>query len=92
MEYRELSHYQRNTMNELQNLVRMQEEANRPVPPPTRRQEQEPRRNVRQLVQYFEANPIPPYRPIPAFFAKVPGVLNRMISHTPLKNLNICYC
>ena len=46
------------TNGELENLVRMREEAKRSIPTP--------RRNVQQLVQYFEANPIPPYRPIPA--------------------------
>ena len=45
------------TNGELKNLVRMREEARCSIP--------SPRRNVQQLVQYFEANPIP-YRPIPA--------------------------
>ena len=43
---------------ELKNLVQVREEARRPIPTP--------RRNVRQLIQYFENNPIPPDRPIPA--------------------------
>ena len=46
------------TMSELQNLVNIREEANRPIPAP--------RRNVQQLIQYFEDNPIPPFKPIPA--------------------------
>ena len=65
------------TTSELQNLVRMREEARpiptvkgreeRPIPAPRRRTPiPTPRRNVRQLVQCFEANPIPSYRPIPA--------------------------
>ena len=55
------------TMSELQNLVNIREEANRPISPPRRRgRQQEPRRNVRQLIQCFEDNPIPPYRSIPA--------------------------
>ena len=64
------------------NLVNIREEANRPIPgpeggggggeahsiPAPRRRTPipTPRRNVRQLIQYFEDNPIPPYRPIPA--------------------------
>ena len=52
------------TDSELENLVRVREEAHpisvrRPPIP-------EPRRNVQQLIRYFENNPIPPYRPIPA--------------------------
>ena len=43
---------------ELKNLVQVREEARRPIPTP--------RRNVRQLIQYFENNPILPDRPIPA--------------------------
>lgn len=46
------------TNSELENLVRMREDARGPIPTP--------RRNVQQLMQYFEANLIPPYRPIPA--------------------------
>ena len=46
-------------------LVNIREEANCPIPAPRRRQ-QEPRRTVQQLIQHFEANPISPYRPIPA--------------------------
>lgn len=46
-------------MSELQNLVKMREEANRPIlAPRTRTPIPTPKRNVRQLVQYFEANPI----------------------------------
>ena len=49
------------TMSELQNLVKMREEANRPILAPRRRTPiPTPRRNVRQLIQYFEANPILP--------------------------------
>ena len=50
--------------SELENLVRVREEAHpisvkrTPIP--------KPRRNVQQLIRYFENNPIPPYRPIPA--------------------------
>ena len=52
------------TDSELENLVRVREEAHpisvrRPPIP-------KPRRNVQQLIRYFENNPIPPYRPIPA--------------------------
>ena len=48
-------------MSELQNLVKMREEANRPILAPRRRTPiPTPRRNVRQLIQYFEANPILP--------------------------------
>ena len=52
------------TDSELQNLVRVREEAHHisvrrpPIP--------KPRRNVQQLIRYFENNPVPPYRPIPA--------------------------
>ena len=67
------------TMSELQNLVNIREEA-RPIPAPRRRGGEArpipaprrrtpiptPRRNVRQLIQYFEDNPFPSYRPIPA--------------------------
>ena len=59
---------------ELQNLVRVREEARRPIltmrggearrPIPT------PRRNVQQLAQHFGADPIPHYRPIPALRRK----------------------
>ena len=42
------------------------QEANRPIPAPRRRTPiPTPRKNVRQLIQYFEDNPILPYRPIP---------------------------
>ena len=69
------------TRSELQNLVNVREEANRPIPAPRRwggggarpipapRRRipiPTPRRNVRQLLQYFGDNPIPPYRPFPA--------------------------
>ena len=71
------------TMSELQNLVNIREEANRPIPAPRRwgggggearpipapRRRipiPTPRRNVRQLLQYFGDNPTPPYCPIPA--------------------------
>ena len=63
--------------SELQNLVRVREEATRPTPTmrggearrPTPRRRAAiptPKRNVQQLIQHFEANPIPQYRPIPA--------------------------
>ena len=53
--------------SELQNLVRVREEARRPSPAPRRRTPiPTPRRNVQQLTQHFEANPIPQYRRIPA--------------------------
>ena len=49
------------TMSELQNLVNIREEANRPIPTPRRRTTiSTPRRNVQILIQYFEDNPIPP--------------------------------
>ena len=52
------------TDSKLENLVRVREEAHpisvRRTPIP------KPRRNVQQLIRYFENNPIPPYRPIPA--------------------------
>ena len=52
------------TDSELENLVRVREEAHpisvRRTPIP------KPRRNVQQLIRSFENNPIPPYRPIPA--------------------------
>ena len=57
------------TGSELENLVRVREEA-RPIPAPRRRREARPiptpRRNLQQLIRHFEADPIPPYRPIPA--------------------------
>ena len=57
------------TDSELENLVRVGEEA-RPIPGPRRQREARPiptpMRNVQQLILHFEANPIPPYRPIPA--------------------------
>ena len=61
------------TMSELQNLVNIREEANRPIAAPRRMLEEAnrhipaprrrmpiptPRRNVQQLIQQFEANPI----------------------------------
>ena len=56
------------TDSELENLVRVREEAHpisvrRPPIP-------KPRRNVQQLIRYFENNPIPPYRSIPAPITK----------------------
>ena len=57
------------TDSKLENLVRVREEA-RPIPAPRRQREARPiptpRRYVQQLIRHFEANPIPPYRPIPA--------------------------
>ena len=68
-------------MSELQNLVNVREGANRPIAAPRRMREEAnrhipapgrrmpiptPRRNVQQLIQHFEANPIPQYRPIAA--------------------------
>ena len=54
------------TRSELQNLVNVREEANRPIPAPRRRIPiPTPRRNDRQLLQYFGDNPIPLYRPFP---------------------------
>ena len=57
------------TDSELENLVRVREEA-RPIPAARRQREARPittpMRNVQQLILHFEANPIPPYRPIPA--------------------------
>ena len=57
------------TDSELENLVRVREEA-RPIPAPRRQREARPTptpmRNVQQLILHFEANPIPPYRPIRA--------------------------
>ena len=54
--------------DELQNLVRVREEARRPIPTPRRRiPDLAPRKmGVKQLIRFFENNPIPPYRPIPA--------------------------
>ena len=67
------------TKEELEFLVKKREEARRPIttvrgggatraiPTPRRRTPiPAPRRNVQQLIQRFEANPIPQYRPIPA--------------------------
>ena len=67
------------TKEELEFLVKKREEARRPIPTmrgwgatraiPTPRRRTPipaPRRNVQQLIQRFEANPIPQYRPIPA--------------------------
>ena len=65
------------TDSELDNLVRVREEA-RHIPAPRRQREARsiptPRRpvptprkmGVKQLIRYFENNPIPPYTPIPA--------------------------
>ena len=48
-------------MSERQNLVKMWEEANRPILAPRRRTPiPTQRRDVGQLIQYFEANLIPP--------------------------------
>ena len=54
--------------DELQNLVRVREEARLPIPTPRRRiPDLAPRKmGVKQLIRFFENNPIPPYRPIPA--------------------------
>ena len=54
--------------DELQYLVRVREEARRPIPTPRRRiPVPAPRKmGVKQLIRYFENNPILPYRPIPA--------------------------
>ena len=68
------------TNDELQNLVQVREEARRhiptmrggearrPIPTPRRRTPKPaPRKmGVKQLIRYFENNPIPPYRLIPA--------------------------
>ena len=54
------------TDSELENLVKIREEANRPISPLRRRRQQEPRRSVQELIKYFEDNPIPPCRPLPA--------------------------
>ena len=53
------------TDDELRNLVRVREEARRPIPAPRKM-------GVKQLIRYFENNPIPPYRPIPAPRTKKP--------------------
>ena len=57
------------TGSELENLVRVREEA-RPIPAPGRKREARPiptpRGNVQQLIRHSKANPIPPYRLIPA--------------------------
>ena len=57
------------TDSKLENLVRVREEA-RPIPAPRRQREARPiptpKRYVQQLIRHFEANPIPPYSPIPA--------------------------
>jgi len=72
------------TMSELQYLVNIREEANRPIPPlRRRRRQQEPRRNVRQLIQYFEDNPIPPHRPIPA-----PRIKKQQLVPAPRTRIN----
>lgn len=45
----------------------MREEANHPIPLPRRRRRQQKlRRSVQELIKYFEDNPVPQYRPIPA--------------------------
>ena len=56
------------TNDELQNLVRVREEVRRPIPTSRRRiPVPAPRKmGVKQLIRFFENNPIPPYRPIPA--------------------------
>ena len=58
------------TKGELEFLVRKREEAMRPIPTmrggEARRPIPTPRGNVQLLIQHFEANPIPQYRPIPA--------------------------
>ena len=55
-----------------------------PFPAPRRRTPiPTPRRNVRQLIQYFEANPIPPYRPIPA-----PRIKKQRLVPTPRTGIN----
>ena len=51
------------TDSELENLVRVREEA-RPIAV-RRTPIPKPGRNVQQLIQHFENNPIPQYRPIP---------------------------
>ena len=68
------------TMSELQNLVKMREEANRPILAPRRRTPiPTSRRNVRQLIQYFEANPI---LPLIGLF-RLPEKLQRPLSTNP---------
>ena len=52
------------TDSELEDLVRVREEA-RPISV-RRTPIPKPGRNVQQLIQHFENNPIPRYRPIPA--------------------------
>ena len=55
------------TDSQLENLVLVREEA-RPIPAERRQREAcpipTPRKNVQQLIQYFETNPVPHYRPI----------------------------
>ena len=55
------------TNDELQNLVRVREEARRPIPTPRRRiPVPAPRKmGVKQLIRFVENNPIPPYGLIP---------------------------
>ena len=53
------------TDDELRNLVRVRKEARRPIPAPRKIR-------VKQLIRYFQNNPIPPYRPIPAPRTKKP--------------------
>ena len=56
------------TDDELEHLGRVREEARRPIPAPRKRTPvPAPRKlGVKQSIRYFEDNPIPPYRPIPA--------------------------
>ena len=56
------------TNEERENLVQVREEARRHIPIPRRRTPiLAPRKmGVKQLIRYFENNPIPPYTPIPA--------------------------
>lgn len=64
------------TNSELENLVRVREEAcpipaprrqreARPIPTQRRRQHQEPGRSVQELIRHFEANPILHYKSEP---------------------------
>ena len=56
------------TNDELQNLVRERKETRHPIPAPRKRTPiPAPRKmGVKQLIRFFENNPIPPYKPIPA--------------------------
>ena len=60
------------TDDELEHLGRVREEARRPIPAPRKRTPvPAPRKmGVKQLIRYFENNPFPPYRPIPALRTK----------------------